>query len=156
MKAHIHAKLPEEQIGWVHGPEFGDGAPQSCAIIGISCYPGCQLTFWIRGVGRWLYCDVPAHYLGLQLAGAGRQPESRQVRVPAKSTGFVVDGPLDAEAPIGGVKHVEIAMVDFLEQNELLWVLARPSDGAIIVSSHRYFDAARPEGGLRKMRQTWT
>ena len=163
MVAKIHAPLPTEFLGWVMGPEFGLGNARTCAIIGVSAYPGEQLTFWIRGgPGGWLYSYVPAHYLALMCGGiADGRPdfftgaECKKVLCPADHRGFVVDVPIQSEVKIAGKEYRALATVDFLNSNEVLWVLTRAADGAILVSSHRYFDAELPEGGLRKMRATW-
>ena len=159
MPATIHALLPQEHTGWVLGPELGEpGKPLTCAIVGVSCYPGEQVTFWIRGgPSGWLYSYVPAHYLALTLSGALARhgTPGRAMLVPAASKGFTVDTPIQSEVRIDGEEYKALAMIDFLNCNELFWVLARARDGVIVVSTHRYFDAAPPPGGLRKMRQTW-
>lgn len=173
MKAHIHSRFPggAEHSAWVQGPEFGDGGLVACTVIGISCYPGEQVTFWIRGsVGKWLYAYVPAHYLALHptatttgaemLAAGGIRPEppitGHTPLVPRASSGYVVDTPIVDMVKVAGFEYQALATIDFMEQNELLWVLARKGSGAMLVSTHRKFDAAPLDGGLRKMRQTWT
>lgn len=147
MRHNVHAVLPSPFSTTVKAPEIGTGESLCVDVFAVSCYPGEQVTFWLRGKGDWLYCYAPAHWLG---AGAA----TRRPPICPQHTGFTIDQPVLETIQVGGEKATALAVVDFLDSNELLWVL-RFAGGRVEVMSHRYFDATPPEGGLRKLRATW-
>lgn len=142
---HVHAPLPKPFSATITAPEIGKGLPLPVTVLGVSCYPGCLVTFWVRGEGGWLYCDVPPHWLG-----GGKAKHA----CPKLHTGFTVDVPMVPEITYNELTWSVVALLDFMDANELFWVLRR--NGEVEVKPHRCFDATPPEGGLRKLRASWT
>lgn len=151
----VHAPLPGPVNTRVTSPHIGEGKPLPVELVGVSCYPGEQVTFWVRGEGLWLYSYVPLEWLFC--SNDRRQPWP----VCPKHTGFTIDLPPVSGMTYGGVACTPLAVIDFLDNNELLWIVTQPGDQngvkttAVAVLPHRAFDHVPPAGGLRKCRETW-
>lgn len=138
----LHATIDPIEA-WVKCPEINWGKPTAITIIGVSCYKGERLTFWIEGVEeKWLYCYIPSDYLSTT------NFFTKQKEPLCKSYSFIITPPIKKQ--ISSDKEA-LFMIDFLDENEIFWVVL--DKGSLKVESHR--DFVKPSIKLLKMRDVW-